>query len=204
MEIFSAGFNLLETVPEGLTRCGKLRKLHINNNKLITLPESIHFMPQLKDLDVRNNPSLVMPPKPQAKKKEDEMSYTSQLRRLGQLPDEKPENSMQKKYERRIRMRKYREAVDNKDEGAKKVLNALKDMGGKAEDNQMDENLTGGKNWLDNLKGPTLDYNGVFEDHTGVDPGITVWQIDNFYPVLQDDTLHGKFYTGKLAAACNI
>ena len=65
MEIFSAGFNLLETVPEGITRCGKLKKLLINNNKLITLPAGIHFMPELKELDIRNNPSLVMPPKPE-------------------------------------------------------------------------------------------------------------------------------------------
>ena len=72
----------------------------------------------------------------------------------------------------------------------------MKDLEGKGEDNQMDENITGGKNWMDNLKGPTLDYNGVFDEDTGIDPGLTVWQIDNFYPVLQDDTLHGKFYTG--------
>ena len=65
LEIFSAGFNLLETVPEGITRCGKLKKLLINNNKLITLPAGIHFMPELKELDIRNNPSLVMPPKPE-------------------------------------------------------------------------------------------------------------------------------------------
>ena len=60
----------------------------------------------------------------------------------------------------------------------------------------MSDDLTGGKNWMDNLKGPTLDYNNIFEEDTGMDPGVFVWQIDNFYPVLQDDTLHGKFYTG--------
>ena len=79
---------------------------------------------KLKDLDVRNNPSLVMPPKPQEQQKEDEMSYTSQLRRLGQLPDEKPENTIQKKYERRIRLRKIREATSTSEkdgEGATKL-----------------------------------------------------------------------------------
>ena len=50
----------------------------------------------------------------------------------------------------------------------------------------------------DEFQGPSLDYNGVFDDDTGLDPGLTVWQIDNFYPVLQDETLHGKFYTGKI------
>jgi len=72
-------------------------------------------------------------------------------------------------------------------------------MGGKGDDEAneaMDQGLTGGKTWMDNLKGPTLDYAGVFDDFTGQSPGQTVWQIDNFYPVLQDDTLHGKFYTG--------
>ena len=70
---------------EGLTRCTNLRKLMLNNNKLITLPESIHFMPNLRDLDLRNNPNLVMPPKPKESKKEDEMSYNAQLRRIGRV-----------------------------------------------------------------------------------------------------------------------
>ena len=60
----------------------------------------------------------------------------------------------------------------------------------------MSDDLTGGKNWMDNLKGPTLDYNNIFEEETGMDPGVFVWQIDNFYPIQQDETLHGKFYTG--------
>ena len=49
---------------------------------------------------------------------------------------------------------------------------------------------------MDNLKGPTLDYAGVFDEFTGQTAGLNVWQIDNFYPVLQDEALHGKFYTG--------
>jgi len=58
-----------------------------------------------------SDPSLVMPPKPEESKKEDEMSYNAQLRRMGKLPEKKEENSMQKKYERRIRLRKIRESV---------------------------------------------------------------------------------------------
>ncbi|CBY08311.1 unnamed protein product [Oikopleura dioica] len=199
LEVFSAAFNILETVPEGLTRCIKLRKMTLNNNKLITLPESIHFMPNLRDLDVRNNPSFVMPPKPSECKKEDEMSYDAQLRRMGQLPEKKEENTSQKKYERRIKLRKIRESIgasgDTKNGDANKVLAGLKEIEGKG-DADMDNEITGGKSWMDNLKGPTLDYNGVFDEFTGQSAGVTVWQIDNFYPVLQDETLHGKFYTG--------
>ena len=93
-----------------------------------------------------------MPPKPQESKKEDEMSYNAQLRRMGKLPEKKEENSMQKKYERRIRLRKIRESVTtgNAEAGrgdpkASKVLNALKDMGGKGEEENeaMDQGLTG-------------------------------------------------------------
>ena len=48
-------------------------------------------------------------------------------------------------------------------------------MGGKGDENEdMADDLTGGKNWQDNLKGPTLDYNNIFDDDTGMDPGVFV------------------------------
>lgn len=63
LEIFSACDNRLEMLPEGLCRCGKLRKLLLNKNRLYTLPEAIHFL-QLQELDVSDNADFVMPPKP--------------------------------------------------------------------------------------------------------------------------------------------
>ena len=106
-------------------------------------------MPNLRDLDVRNNASLVMPPKPSELKKEDEMSYNAQMRRIGKMPEKTEENSMQKKYERRIRLRKIRESVtsDGKedDKKAATVLNALKDMGGKGGEDKANEEMDQGK-----------------------------------------------------------
>ena len=63
LEIFSAADNRLEMLPEGVCRCGKLRKLLLNKNRLYTLPEAIHFL-QLQELDVSDNADFAMPAKP--------------------------------------------------------------------------------------------------------------------------------------------
>jgi Leucine-rich repeat (LRR) protein len=59
-----ASNNNLELIPEGVVRCGKLKKLILANNRLITLPDAIHLLTDLSVLDLSNNPDLVMPPKP--------------------------------------------------------------------------------------------------------------------------------------------
>ena len=81
------------------------------------------------------------------------------------------------------------------------MLKALKDLEGKGEDNQMDENITGGKNWMDNLKGPTLDYNGVFDEDTGIDRCVP--QSGRVHPALicpavagRADTLADTVFSG--------
>ena len=63
LELFSAADNRLEMLPEGLCRCGKLRKLLLNKNRLLSLPDAIHFL-QLAELDVSDNADFVMPAKP--------------------------------------------------------------------------------------------------------------------------------------------
>lgn len=45
-------------------RCGSLKKLVLNGNRLITLPDAIHLLTDLEVLDLKDNPELVMPPKP--------------------------------------------------------------------------------------------------------------------------------------------
>ena len=39
------------------------------------------------------------------------------------------------------------------------------------------------KRWDEALVRPDLDYSAIFVDVIGNLPGLTVWQIDNFYPV---------------------
>lgn len=51
-------------IPEGLCRCGNLKKLNLSFNQLITLPDSIYLLGDMDMLDLRNNPELVMPSKP--------------------------------------------------------------------------------------------------------------------------------------------
>ena len=38
------------------------------------------------------------------------------------------------------------------------------------------------------LKRPDLDYSDLFSEDTGKLPGITVWQIENFYPTEVEDS----------------
>ena len=51
-------------IPEGLCRCGKLRRLILNNNRLYTLPETIHYLTELETMQLDDNPELKMPAKP--------------------------------------------------------------------------------------------------------------------------------------------
>ena len=46
------------------------------------------------------------------------------------------------------------------------------------------------KRWDALLKRPDLDYSDLFSDITGKLPGLTVWQIENFYPIEIDEGVH--------------
>ena len=43
------------------------------------------------------------------------------------------------------------------------------------------------KRWDEALVRPDLDYSVLFVDDTGTLPGITMWQVENFYPVLVEE-----------------
>ena len=46
------------------------------------------------------------------------------------------------------------------------------------------------KRWDAMLKRPDLDYSDLFSETTGKLPGLTIWQIENFYPVEIDECEH--------------
>lgn len=50
------------------------------------------------------------------------------------------------------------------------------------------------RRWDQSLEKPQLNYSEFFTEDVGQLPGVTVWQIENFVPILLDDTFHGKFY----------
>ena len=43
------------------------------------------------------------------------------------------------------------------------------------------------KRWDETLVKPDLDYSNIFVDDTGNLPGLTIWQIENFYPCVIDE-----------------
>lgn len=60
----------------------------------------------------------------------------------------------------------------------------------------MDARTPGGKvrRWDQGLEKPRLDYSEFFTEDVGQLPGLTIWQIENFVPVLVEEAFHGKFY----------
>ena len=89
LEVFMAARNNLELIPEGVFRCGRLKKLILTGNRLITLPDTIHLLYDLEVLELSNNPDLVMPPKPMSESAKNaefyniDFSLNTQLRLAG-------------------------------------------------------------------------------------------------------------------------
>ncbi|PFX31861.1 Protein flightless-1-like [Stylophora pistillata] len=205
LEVFMAACNKLECIPEGLCRCLKLRKLILHTNCLFTLPEGIHFLTNLEELDVRNNPELEMPPKPVP----DELgsgpefynvdfTLQTQLRMATGAPP--PPLPNKDAYARKMRMRgrRYQSQSEElkgmvEDAEEKKVSGKNKKLG-KKQDSDEPEKLLKGRKWNEALVKPNLDYHDFFNDDTGQEPGLVVWQIENFLPVSVDELFYGKFY----------
>nr|XP_033819549.1 protein flightless-1 homolog [Geotrypetes seraphini] len=208
LEEFMAANNNLELIPESLCRCTKLKKLVLNKNRLVTLPEAVHFLTELEVLDVRDNPSLVMPPKPVDRTSEwynIDFSLQNQLRLAGASPATvaaaaaEAGSSAKDPSARKMRLRRRKDSAQ--DDQAKQVLKGMSDVA-QEKNKKMQENGDPkytdlkGRRWDQSLEKPHLDYSEFFTEDVGQLPGVTVWQIENFIPVLIDEAFHGKFYEG--------
>ncbi|XP_006901250.1 PREDICTED: protein flightless-1 homolog isoform X2 [Elephantulus edwardii] len=204
LEEFMAANNNLELIPESLCRCTKLRRLVLNKNRLVTLPEAIHFLTEIEVLDVRENPSLVMPPKPADHATEwynIDFSLQNQLRLAGASPatvaaaaaGSAPKDPLARK----MRLRRLKDSAQ--DDQAKQVLKGMSDVAqekNKKQEESSDAPGPGGnvRRWDQGLEKPRLDYSEFFTEDVGQLPGLTIWQIENFVPVLVEEAFHGKFY----------
>lgn len=209
LEQFCAADNNLELIPEGLCRCADLKKLILCNNRLVTLPEAIHWLEHLQELDVRGNPNLVMPPKPPANVESSQKVYdidfslSSQLKRVGISPPPNIDSSSSSQKDHSSRRHKLRRPRAD-DPKAAQVLQGLSDVAGEkrrvssstAEDESNHAALVrSSKRWDEQLQKPDIDYGVIFTEEIGQYPGLTIWQIENFYPVLvEDQAFYGKFY----------
>ncbi|XP_034449276.1 protein flightless-1 homolog [Hippoglossus hippoglossus] len=200
---FMAANNNLELIPEGLCRCGKLKKLVLNKNRLVTLPEAIHFLTDLEVLDVRENPNLVMPPKPVDRAAECyniDFSLQNQLRLAGASPATVAAAgggaSPRDHLARKMRLRRRKDS--SQDDQAKQVLKGMSDIAHDKKNLEENGELKYGdlklRRWDKSLEKPQLDYSEFFIEDVGQIPGVGVWQIENFVPILVDETFHGKFY----------
>lgn len=224
LEIFSASDNRLEMLPEGLCRCGKLRKLILNKNRLYTLPEAIHFL-QLQELDVSDNPDFQMPPKPIEMQKaigagaqfyNIDFSLQHQLMLAGASPQEisaaslvsnPNSNPVKDPIARKKRLKLLKQNFNEND--STKVLKGMRDAAESKKSSKSNANnsssssskmaeeaLIKGKRWDEQLEKPRLDYSEFFEEDVGHIPGIICYEIENFVPNQIDPALNGKFYEG--------
>ena len=224
LELFGASDNLIEILPEGLcrfiflphlsrsififfliSRCGKLKKLYLNRNRLFTLPEAIHFL-QLQELDVTDNPDFIMPPKPiEIQKRTNAMFYNIDFSLQHQLqlagatsPSSAP--VVRDPIARKKRLKLLKQSV-NVNDGAI-VLQGMRDTVGTGGSNKDRENqevknsLKKGKRWDEQLEKPKLDYSDFFDEDIGQLPGVVCYEIDKFLPNMVDPALNGKFYEG--------
>ncbi|KAA8584872.1 hypothetical protein FQN60_003566 [Etheostoma spectabile] len=200
---FMAANNNLELIPEGLCRCGKLKKLVLNKNRLVTLPEAIHFLTDLEMLDVRENPNLVMPPKPADTAAEwynIDFSLQNQLRLAGASPATVAAAgggaSPRDPLARKMRLRRRKDC--SQDDQAKQVLKGMSDVAHDKSNLEENGDLKYAdlkvRRWDKSIEKPQLDYSEFYTEDTGQVPGVSVWQIENFVPILVDETFHGKFY----------
>ncbi|XP_038064629.1 protein flightless-1 homolog isoform X2 [Patiria miniata] len=213
LEQFVAADNNLESIPEGLCRCPKIKKLILTKNRILTLPEAIHLITDLEVLDIRDNPDCVMPPKPMPQQKGSgvefyniDFSLSHQLRLVGALPPTPGGGSPASKdpLARKLRLRRRRQEsmsrAQTKDQAGEqaKVLKGMSDLAkdkneGKTSGSDEQEEVKP-KSWLDALEKPQLDYSDFFPDDLGQIEGLTIWQIENFVPLMIDEALYGKFY----------
>ncbi|XP_020611337.1 protein flightless-1 homolog isoform X2 [Orbicella faveolata] len=103
-------------------------------------------------------------------------------------------------YARKLRMRGRRYQGQSEelkgmveDAEEKKVTGRNKKLG-KRQSIDEPEKLLKGRKWNEALVKPNLNYHDFFNDDTGHEPGLTVWQIENFLPVSVDELFYGKFY----------
>ena len=111
---------------------------------------------------------------------------------------------------RKIRLRRrHKDGNTDADEDQAKVLKGMKDVAKdkdtKAKLGEDSEGSGAGikaKRWDEALEKPPLDYSEFFDQDVGQFPGLTIWEIENFYPNQIEETGHGKFYEGALFYGC--
>ncbi|XP_065846608.1 protein flightless-1 homolog isoform X2 [Oscarella lobularis] len=215
LEQFQAARNKLQCIPESLCRCFHLRKVSLAGNCLLQLPEGIHYLKNLKELDVRDNPDLVMPAKPPEEQIGGNRLYNIDfdLEKLkqGAVTSEAAGKATSQKRKAQIFDRRHKERQAKEKERLRQADDAqkvLKGLSGIAEEKTRRESVSGGipepppvpeikrtRKWYESLEKPNLSYDDYFDENTGKELGLLVWQIENFIPVEVEQPLYGQFYS---------
>ncbi|GAV08468.1 hypothetical protein RvY_18151 [Ramazzottius varieornatus] len=204
LEVFMAADNQIEMVPEGLLRCGKLKKLVLRNNLLVTLPDAVHLLHDLEELDLAGNADLIIPPKPADLQKGAGLAFYNidfslghQMRMAGTMTHQdspSPVPAPRDPVARKIRLRRMKDAGD--EESAGQVVKGMKDLAKarRASPDELEPAPLKSKKAAEVVQKVQLDYSEFFDEDTGQKEGLSCWEIENFVPNQIDNALIGKFY----------
>lgn len=100
---------------------------------------------------------------------------------------------------RKLRLRRLAKDDAEQETNQAKVLRGMQDLVMEKDNlanNQSDflEPDLKPKRWDEALEKPPIDYSDFFDETAGQIQGLTIWEIENFCPVLMDANLHGKFF----------
>lgn len=211
LEVFMAGRNNLESIPESISRCGNLKRLILTSNRL-KLSDPIPLLFDLETLELSNNPDLEMPPRTVAYPARNPEFYNIDFsldtqRRLAGEPESaksttQQANTIKDPIARKLRLRTRAKDIVEQEANQAKVLKGMNQLV-----TEKDRLLTSNpfcdleeldlkpKRWDEILEKPPIDYSDLFDDFTGQLQGLTIWDIENFYPSLINPDNYGKFHT---------
>ncbi|XP_078691432.1 protein flightless-1 homolog isoform X9 [Branchiostoma floridae x Branchiostoma belcheri] len=101
---------------------------------------------------------------------------------------------------RKMRLRKVKDTAGDSDKVLKGMTGVTEEKNKRLKEWTKDQEQEGDRQeakprrWDEGLERPQLDYSDFFTEDTGQTAGVTVWQIENFLPVLIEEAQHGKFY----------
>lgn len=208
LEVFMAAQNHLESIPESISRCGNLKKLILTSNRL-KLSDPIPLLFDLETLELSNNPDLEMPSRHSNDSARNPEFYNIDFsldtqRRLAGDPEsvKSPPQQLAPSKDpiaRKLRLRtRAKDMVEQEANQAKVLMGMNKIVSEK--DNptinlpDFNEYDLKPKRWDEILERPPIDYSDLFDDFAGQLQGLTIWDIENFYPSLINPDNYGKFH----------
>ncbi|XP_015752858.1 PREDICTED: protein flightless-1 homolog [Acropora digitifera] len=177
-KLFINGNNInFEGLPTGIGKLYNLEIFMAACNKLECIPEGLCRCIQLRKLILHTNCLFTLPEGIHFLTNLEKDAYARKMRMRGRRQHGQPDD--------------LKGMVEDAEE--KKATGKNKKLVSRQSSDEP-EKLLKGRKWNESLVKPNLNYQDFFHGDVGQEPGLTVWQIENFLPVAVDELFYGKFY----------